>query len=156
MKNATRIGRWFLAFLVVLSTSCSGSLASAPGVPHRVGARTISQVTETLSLAAGTDRSQPIAAATYDNIGIAVRSTGTASGTWTIHYSNDYQPGVDSLTDDTKWDTYTLSTTPPAAAGSGQTFGVVVDSYEFAWIRTYFVNSGGTGSATIITNVKGN
>jgi len=125
-------------------------------VPHRVGARTVNQVTETLSLASATNRSQPLAVATFDSVGVAVRSTGTASGTWTIHYSNDYQPGVDSLTDDTKWDTYTLSTTPPSASGAAQTFGVVLDSYEFAWIRLYFANTGGTGSATVVTNLKGN
>jgi hypothetical protein len=97
-----------------------------------------------------------MAVAVYDNLGIAFRTSGTASGAWAIRYSNDYQPGVDSLTDDTKWDTYTLSSSPPAAAGSPQTFGILLDNYEFAWERVYFVGSGGSGSATIVTNMKGN
>lgn len=73
-----------------------------------------------------------------------VNSTGTATGTWTVECSND----------GTTFTTYTLTTSPPAAAGSGQTFGVSIVGYEFAYVRLKFTGSGGAGSATVTTVKK--
>jgi len=143
-----------LLLIALFAVSCAST--SSPPPPHpAVGAAFIGQVSETVSLAA-TVRSSAVTTVRYDTLGIAVRTTGTATGTWTIQYSNDFILGVDDPTLDTKWDTYTLSSTIPAAAGSAQTFGVILDNYEFAWERVKFTSTGGTGSALIVTQLKGN
>lgn len=108
-----------------------------------------------LTLGNATTVSAPIQVQQGDNIGCAVRTTGTASGAWSVLYSNDYVPNVDSLSDLTKWDTYTLSTTPPAAAGSAQKFGIAIDAFEFKFIRLQFAGTGGAGTSTIIWQMKG-
>ena len=141
-----------LVLLAALLVSCAAPVAKPS---HRVGAGSRASSLETMSLAA-TVRSTPQSVAGYSTVGFAVRTTGTASGSWTVQYSNDYQSGVDDPTSDAKWDTYTLSSNPPDAAGSAQTFGVRLGSFEFAWARIKFASTGGTGSATIVTQLKGN
>ena len=108
-----------------------------------------------LTLGNATTVSQWINVQQGDNIGCAVRTAGTATGTWSVLYSNDFVPGVDSPTDLTKWDTYTLATTPPAASGSAQKFGIAIDAFEFKYIRLQFTGSAGAGTATIVWQMKG-
>ena len=88
-------------------------------------------------------------------VSFAFRTTGTASGTWRVQYSPDYVDGVDDPTSDAKWDEYSLPANPPDAAGAAQTFAVVVDDYEFRWIRIKFTRTGGSGTAEIWTQVMG-
>lgn len=111
--------------------------------------------TETLSLSA-TNASQPVLVLGASTVSFTVRSTGTAFGSWSLLYSNDYNPSVDAITDLTKWDTYNPSgfSAPANAAGSAQKFAVVLDGYEFAWVRILFTNTSGSGSATIATCAK--
>ena len=112
---------------------------------------------ETMVLGAVTSWSMCLRVKTADNIGIAVRTTGTATGTWGVLYSNDYVSDADDVANSyARWDTYTLSTTPPAAAGAAQVFGIVIDAYEFAFVRVIFTGSAGAGVATITSQMKGN
>lgn len=118
--------------------------------------------TETINLGA-TVRSTALPVKVISFVGYALRTTGTAAGAWSIQYSNDFIPGFqpgafpagDDPTSDAKWDTYTLTTTPPAAAGAPQTFGIVLDFYEYAFIRIKFTYASGAGSALIIAQSKG-
>jgi hypothetical protein len=88
-------------------------------------------------------------------LSFAVRSSGTATGSWSVQYSNDFSPTLDDPTVDTKWDTYTLTSNPPDAAGSNQVFGVAIDNFEFTWARLKFTRTGGSGTADVFTEVKG-
>jgi len=90
-----------------------------------------------------------------ERIGYQIRTSGTAVGDWTVQYSNDYDPAVDDPTVDTKWDTYTLTSTIPSAAGVAQTFGVVLDDYEYKYVRIKFTRTSGTGSLDIFCAIKG-
>jgi hypothetical protein len=145
--------------LLLATVGCCPCLDAPPGQPGRphpvVGAAVVTQFSETINLGA-TIRSAAQQVTKYDNIGIAVRSTGTSAGTWTLQYSNDCAPIVDDPTSDAKWDTYTLGTTPPAAAGAPQTFGIVVDNFEFACERVKYTYVSGAGSAFLVTQLKGN
>lgn len=109
---------------------------------------------ETISLGA-TIRSAALNVQTAWTVGYAIRTSGTAAGSWSVQYSNDYVPGVDDPTSDAKWDTYSLSTSPPDATGAAQTFGIALDSYEYAYARIKFTRTSGTGSAFIATQMKG-
>lgn len=102
----------------------------------------------------GTFRFQPYNVKTAKLVGYAIRTTGTLAGTWSVQYSNDYVDGVDDPTSDAKWDTYTLTTTPPAAAGSPQTFGITLDFYEFAFVRVKFTLTSGSGNVFIAAQFK--
>ena len=124
---------------------------------HRVGAGAYNvSAAETMTIG-GTVRSVARLVSDFSDIGYAVRTTGTASGTWAVQYSNDYLPGVDDPTSDAKWDTYTSSsyTTPPAAAGSAQTFGVELNFFSYKYVRIKFTGSGGTGPALLLFTAKG-
>ena len=137
-----------LLFLTLAVASCATTAPgpATPGAHGRVGALPFS-FSETMSLGTtGTSTAQQVAA--EDQLGFAVRTTGTASGTWLIQYSND---GLN-------WDTYnpTGMTLPPAASGSPQTFGITINFYEFGWVRIQFTNTGGTGTATIQTQMRAN
>lgn len=90
-----------------------------------------------------------------NRLSFAVRSSGTATGNWRVQYSNDFSPDRDDPTADTKWDEYTLTSNPPDAAGAGQTFGVIVDNYQFTWARLKFTSTGGSGTADVFTEVQG-
>lgn len=109
---------------------------------------------ETISLAA-TVRSTALNVGAIDSIGYALRTTGNAAGTWRVQYSNDFIPGVDDATLDTKWDEYTLAANPPDAAGSAQTFGIRLDAYEYKFVRIKFSYTSGAGSALIAAQMKG-
>lgn len=98
---------------------------------------------ETLSLSA-TGNTTPRFVSGFNTVSFFVNSTGTANGTWEVDCSND---GV-------TWTAYTLATTPPAASGSPQTFGVAIVFYEYAYVRLKFNNSSSTGSATVTTLLK--
>lgn len=100
--------------------------------------------------------SQPVPVAGASTVSFAVRSTGNAFGSWSVQYSNDYAPSVDALSSEAKWDTYSPSgfSAPPAASGSGQTFSVVLDGYEFAWARLKFTYTSGSSTATIAVCAK--
>jgi len=108
----------------------------------------------TLNIGA-TVRSKPLNVGQAIAIGYAIRTTGTASGTWSVQYSNDFVDGVDDPTSDAKWDTYTLSTTPPAASGSAQTFGIQLDFFEYKYVRIKFTYASGAGTAFIAAQMKG-
>lgn len=122
--------------------------------------------TDTLSGLNATWYSSPITVKQANNIGYAIRTTGTMAGTWTVQYSNDFvsgvdysKPGLDTSggTADAKWDTYnpTGFVTPTAATGSAQTFGIQLDSYEYAFVRLKFTLSSGTGTAIVAAQMKG-
>ncbi len=147
--NRVAVLTWCLA--AALGCATGGGHAS-----HLVGSGDVSSVNakEQITIG-GTVRSTAYRVDTLTVIGYAVRTTGTASGTWSIQYSNDYSPGVDDPTSDAKWGTYTLGTSPPAASGSPQTFPIPIDFYEFKYIRIKFTGSGGTGVATIVLQAKG-
>src|SRR4051812_30481970 len=89
---------------------------------------------------AATFRTRALNVGALNFIGYQVRSAGTATGSWSVQYSNDFVDGVDDPTSDAKWDTYTLTTTPPNAAGAAQTFGIVLDDYEYKFVRIKFTS----------------
>lgn len=128
--------------LAIAAMGCGITGGAAPH-PHRVGSMPFS-FAETVNIGTSATSSAQYVGAD-DNIGFAVTTTGTASGTWTIQYSND---GVN-------WDTYTTTTSPPAATGSPQTFGITLDFFEFAYVRIAFANTGGSGASSIKTQLKG-
>lgn len=102
---------------------------------------------------AATVRSRALPVPAGGNVGYALRTTGTAAGTWRVQYSNDYIEGTDDPTADDKWDEYTLTTNPPDAAGSAQKFGVILDDYEYRWVRIKFTRSSGSGTAEVWAQV---
>jgi hypothetical protein len=111
---------------------------------------------EKLTAQAATFRTKALNVATATWIGYAIRTTGTLAGTWRVQYSNDFIDGVDDATSDAKWDEYTLTSNPPDAAGAAQTFGVVLDDYEYKYVRIKFTRSGGTGDVELWAQIKGN
>lgn len=119
-------------------------------------AKRVPQHYQKLENQAATFRTQALDVSTAERIGYALRTTGTLAGTWRVQYSNDFIPGVDDPTADTKWDEYTLTTNPPDAAGAAQTFGIVLDDYEYKFVRIKFTRTGGTGTVEIWTQMKGN
>lgn len=108
----------------------------------------------TLNIGA-TVRSKALNVSQATTVGYAIRTAGTAVGTWSVQYSNDFVDGVDDPTVDTKWDTYTLTTTPPAASGSAQTFGITLDFFEYKYVRIKFTYTSGAGTAFIAAKMKG-
>ena len=135
--------RLVLPLLLVLA-GCASSPAGDR--PARVGAVSVSpSYTEALTLGNATVTTAARYTGLISSVSYAVVSTGTATGAWTVEYSND----------NVTWDTYTLTSTPPAAAGSGQTFAINLDLYEPAYVRLKFTGSGGTGAATVVTQMKG-
>lgn len=99
-----------------------------------------------VSLAATVRTAPFLANGQFSTIFYAVRTTGTATGSWVVQYSNDYVDGVDDPTSDAKWDTYTLPTSIADAIGSAQVFGVLLDFYEPRWVRIKFTRTGGSGT----------
>jgi hypothetical protein len=148
-----KVFRSLLLFAALAGCATPGT-ADQPSGRTVVGAAQATSLLETMDLGA-TNRSSARPVVRYDNIGIAVRTTGTSAGAWSIQYSNDFIPGTDATSSDAKWDTYTLTTTPPAAAGAAQVFGITLDSFEFAWERIKYTYTSGAGSATIVTQLKG-
>lgn len=134
------------AIAALLGLGCS-TAHHAVGMP--------SGLTETLNIGA-TIRSTPFDATQTEVISYAVRSTGTSAGSWALMYSNDYVIGVDDPTSDAKWDVYNPAgwVTPPAASGSGQTFGVTAGFYEFKWARLRYTYTSGAGSALVAVRAK--
>lgn len=116
----------------------------------------VPQYYQKLSAQAATFRTKAMEVSTAERIGYAIRTSGTLAGTWRVQYSNDFVDGVDDPTSDTKWDEYTLTTTPPDAAGVAQKFGIVLDDYEYRWVRIIFTRSGGTGDVEVWAQMKGN
>jgi hypothetical protein len=122
----------------------------------------IPQFSETLNLGA-TIRSYALGVKTANLIGYAVRATGTPTGTLAVQYSNDFIPGWqagafpagDDPTSDAKWDTYTLTTAVPAFAGAGLTFGIILDYYEYAFVRLKYTFTSGSGSLFYAAQMKG-
>lgn len=77
----------------------------------------------------------------------AFRTTGTATGNWRVQGSNDFIPGTDDATQDTKWDTYTPAAGNPAdAAGSAQTFSINLPNFPYLYARVKFTRTGGSGT----------
>lgn len=138
-----------LVVLAMLVAGCSTS----PSASHGKVALNPAYLSETVNIGS-TVRSTVLRVSNNSFIGYAIRTSGTASGTWAVQYSNDYVAGTDSPSSDAKWDTYTLSSTPPAASGSPQTFGIVLDNYEYAFVRWIFTNTGGAGSALSVAQIK--
>lgn len=136
-----------LVALAVVLVGCATSPSPPPAPVHHaaLGVTISPSYTEALTLGNATVTTAARYTGLISFVSYSVVSTGTASGAWTIEYSND----------NTTWDTYTLTTSPPAAAGSGQTFGVGLDLYEPAYVRLKFTGSGGTGAATVVTQMKG-
>ena len=110
---------------------------------------------EKLASQSATFRTTALNVSTIDRIGYAIRTTGSLEGTWRVQYSNDYIPRVDDPTSDAKWDEYTLDVNPPDAAGSGQTFGIPLDDFEYAFVRIKFTRSAGTGTVEVWYQGKG-
>lgn len=112
---------------------------------------------EILTVAGADVLSTPMNVENIDQIGYQVRAGAgpTGGSAVSVLYSNDYDPAVDTLTDLTKWDTYTLATTPPTLNGSAQNFGIVLDLYEFKWVRLKLPVTGGSGAITVIYRGKG-
>lgn len=137
MRNMGKI----LVVLALLLGSC------ATESPASHGSVKLNPVysSETLSLAT-TGHSSVLRTSNVSMVGYSVSTTGTASGTWAIQYSND----------NVTWDTYNPSgfVGPPAAAGAPQVFAVILDNWEFAFLRILFTSSGGTGTATIVAQMK--
>lgn len=131
----------FLFLVVLLAAGCG-----RPAAPHRMTATQGSTVTQTLTLTGTTATPGVWTSDQSATLSYFVVSTGTASGTW----------GIDCSADNSTWTAYTLDSTPPAAAGSPQTFGVAVTSFEYPFGRLTFTYSGGTGSATVYTQIKAN
>lgn len=106
---------------------------------------------------AATFRTNPLEVNAIDKIGYSVRTTTSDGvGAWSIQYSNDFIPGVDDPTVDTKWDTYTLTTTPPNSASANQTFGIVLDDYEYKFVRIKYTRTSGTlNTVTVFAQMKG-
>lgn len=131
----------FLVVLVLLLGSC----VTASPAPHGKVALNPTYLSETLSLAT-TGNSTVQRTSGIFLVGVSVSTTGTATGTWTIQYSND----------NVTWDTYNPSgfSAPPAAAGAPQVFAVVLDNWEFAFFRILYTRTSGTGTATIVTLLK--
>lgn len=101
--------------------------------------------TETLTQGNSTVTTVPQQMAAGWIVSYFVNSPGsTATGAWTVECSND---GV-------TFTTYTLTSSPPAAAGSAQTFGVAIVGFEYAWVRLKFTGTGGAGTATVNTLKK--
>jgi len=100
---------------------------------------------ETLTLGASTVHTSGRLALNYDTLAIHVVTTGTASGAWSLECSSD----------NASWSAVTLTTSPPAAAGSPQDFWIVYDWLEFPYVRLTFAGTGGAGSATVTTTLKG-
>lgn len=115
----------------------------------------IPQHYQILESQAATFRTKALEVPTAERIGYQLRTSGTLAGTWRIQYSNDFIPGFDDPTSDAKWDEYTLTTNPPDAAGAAQTFGIVLDDYEYKFVRIKMTRSGGTGTVEVWTQMKG-
>lgn len=129
-----------LLFAAALALSCA---TTAHQTPRGKVALNPAYFAETISIGS-TVNSTALRTNNIFLVGYSISTAGTATGTWGIQYSND----------NVTWDTYTLSTTPPAATGSPQVFGIVIDNYEFAFIRILFSGTGGSGSATIVAVTK--
>jgi hypothetical protein len=117
----------------------------------------VPQNPQILTAQAATFRTNALDVSAIDRIGYAIRTggAGTLVGTWTVQYSNDYVPNVDAQSSDAKWDTYTLTTSPPAASGAPQTFGIILDDYEYKYVRIKFTYTSGTGDVSVFTQMKG-
>lgn len=86
-------------------------------------------------------------------VGYSLRTTTSDGiGAWSIQYSNDFDPIVDSPTSDAKWDTYTLTTTPPNSASANQTFGIVLDDYEYKYVRIKYTRTSGTLTTVLVAS----
>ena len=48
-----------------------------------------------------------------------------------------------------------LTTNPPDAAAAAQTFGIVLDDYEYKFVRIKFTRTAGTGTVEVWTQMKG-
>jgi hypothetical protein len=122
----------------------------------------VPKYSETLNLGA-TIRSYALGVNTASTVGYAVRVTGTPTGTLTVQYSNDFIPGWQAgafpagtdPTSDALWDTYTLTTSLPAIAGAAITFGIVLDFYEYAFVRLKYAFTSGSGSLFYAAQMKG-
>lgn len=110
-----------------------------------------------LTAQAATFRTNALDVGGIDRIGYAVRTTTSDGvGAWSVQYSNDFVPGVDDPTLDTKWDTYTLTTTPPNSASAAQTFGIVLDDYEYKYVRIKYTRTSGTlTTVSVFAQMKG-
>lgn len=138
------MGKILAAVIALLAVGCVEPESVAPPEHGKVGLNP-TYFSETLSLAS-TGHSTALHTSQVFLVGVSVVTTGTASGSWTLQYSND----------NVTWDTFVRTgySNPANAAGSPQTFSVAVDNWEFAFWRILFTNSSGTGTATIVTQMK--
>lgn len=100
---------------------------------------------ENLSAQAATFRTAALNVSAGDRIGYAIRTTtADGIGSWSVQYSNDFVPGVDDPTLDTKWDDYPLPAPPPDSASADQKFGISLVDYEYTFVRIKFTRTAGT------------
>lgn len=89
-----------------------------------------------------------------DNIGLQYIFGGNSTGTIDIQISNDYNPGLPESGGGANSGTWTSLTqtspnTLPLVVGSGTSNASInLNQLGFAWLRTQYTNSSGTGTLT--------
>lgn len=95
-----------------------------------------------------------------DNIGLQYAFGGNPTGTLNIQVSNDYNPGLPESAGGSNAGTWTsvvqaAPNTLPVTVSSGTTsVAINMDMSCFAWLRTQYTNSSGTGTLTGIFAAK--
>lgn len=95
-----------------------------------------------------------------DNIGLQYAFGGNTTGQVDIQVSNDYNPGTPETAGSLNAGTWTslTQTSPnvlPAVIGSGTTsLAVNLSQMSFAWLRTQWTNSSGSGTLTGVFAAK--
>lgn len=95
-----------------------------------------------------------------DNIGLQYAFGGNATGTVDVQVSNDYNPGLPESGGTVNAGTWTslVQTAPntlPLTVSSGVTSAAINISQScFAWLRTQYTNSSGTGTLTYVFAAK--
>lgn len=135
--------------ILILLAALSGCATSGGAPSHRLGA--VNNYTappcETLTLGVATVHTAARLTLSADTISAnIVNMTGTASGTYTFEGSND----------NSNWFTITLSSTPPAlASGVPAMIPIFYPQYPWAYWRVTYVGTGGSGTSSVCTAMKG-
>ncbi len=89
---------------------------------------------------------------TMDNVGITMKWTGGAVGTFSVQVSNDYeQDYLGNVLNAGTWDTLPLGLT----TALGSPIGINLNQLPFPWIRIVYTKGSSTGTLQAFISAKG-